>query len=87
MRAFIDTIFTPVLSWLQGIIDSIRDMSVPLARPIDVDKYFGYFGLFGSGWQDLIETVCTLAFIYGICYVVVSQIGLFTKFKDFIKWW
>lgn len=87
MRSLIDTIFQPVLTWLQSIINSINDMSVPLSRPINIDNYFGYFALFGSGWQDFVQTVCALAFIYGICYLVVIQIGLFSKFKDIIKWW
>lgn len=62
-------------------------LSVPVARPLNVDNYFGVFGLFGRGWQDFAETVCALGFIYGVCYIVVTNIGLFIKFKDVVKWW
>jgi len=87
MRPLIDTIFNPVLSWLQGIINYIDSLSIPVSRPLNISYYFGYFSLFGDGWEYFIRTVATLAFIYGVSYLVVTQIGLFTKFKDMIKWW
>ncbi len=87
MRALIDTVFNPVISWLQSIITYIDSLSIPVSRPFNVDYYFGYFALFGDGWLYFIRTVCTLAFIYGVSYLIVTQMGLFTKFKDMIKWW
>jgi hypothetical protein len=87
MRALIDTIFSPLINWLDSIYNSLMDLSVPMARPLDVSNFFGVFALFGSGWVDFAETVCTLAFIYGISYIVVTQTGLLIKFKDLIKWW
>jgi hypothetical protein len=87
MRALIDSIFNPLLNWLTNIQNQLNDLSVPLSRPLNIDNYFGYFGLFGQGWQDFITTTCTLAFLYGICYVIVTQIELLRKFKDLIKWW
>jgi hypothetical protein len=87
MRALIDSVFKPVLNWLQNIYDSISDLIVPISRPLNVDNYFGVFGYFGSGWQDFAETVCVLAFIYVVCYVIVTQIELLRKFKDLVKWW
>lgn len=87
MKALIDTIFGPVLNWLTNMYNSIHDLSVPLSRPLNVDKYFGVIGLMGNGWMDFAKTVCALSFIYGISYIVVTQIELFRKFKDMIKWW
>lgn len=87
IRALIDTIFNPVLQWLTSIYNSIMSLTVPVSRPFNIDNYFGVFGLMGSGWTDFVKTVCALAFIYCLCYVVVTQAGLFQKFKDFIKWW
>lgn len=87
MIALVDSIFSPVLAWLGSIYSSISNLSVPVSRPLDLSKYFGVFGYFGSAWIDFIKTVCALAFIYGVCYLVVTQIDLFRKFKDVIKWW
>jgi hypothetical protein len=87
LRALIDTVFGPVLNWLTHIYDDIRRLSVPVARPLNVNDYFGVFGMFGPGWMDFAKTVCALGFIYGVCYIVVTQIELFRKFKDVVKWW
>lgn len=87
MRAFIDTIFSPVLGWLQSVITTIDSLSIPFSRPLNISYYFGYFSMFGNGWVFFIKTVTTLAFLYGVSYLVVTQIGLFIKFKDMIKWW
>lgn len=87
MRAVIDTMFAPLLQWLQSIIDTIGSLSLPVAQSLDISKYFGYFGLFGAGWQYFIQTVVTLSFIYGISYLIVVQMGLLSRFKDLIKWW
>lgn len=87
LKALIDTVFGPVLSWLQSIYDSLRELSVPLSRPLNFDSYLGPIAMLGNGWVDFAETVFALAFIYGIAYIVVTQIELFRKFKDLIKWW
>lgn len=87
MRNLIDTIFGPVLNWLNNISQSIRDLSVPVSRPLDPSKYFGYFGFLGSHWITLITTVMTLGFIYLLLYLIVTNIGLLIKFKNMIKWW
>lgn len=87
MRPLIDTIFAPVLNWLQNMIITIDSLSVPYSRPLNISNYFGYFSMFGNGWLFFIKTTTTLAFIYGVSYLVVTQVGLFIKFKDMIKWW
>lgn len=87
MKNLIDTIFSPVLLFLSSIADSLRSLSVPLARPLDFGKYLGQFSFMGPVWITFITTICTLAFIYFIVYLVVNNMGLFQKFKDFIKWW
>lgn len=87
MRNFIDTIFGPVLEWLNGISDAMRDLSLPVARPLDPNRYFGYFSFLGPNWVTLITTIMTLGFIYLLVYFIVNNMGLLIKFKDMIKWW
>lgn len=87
MRNIIDSIFGPVLTWLNDIYVSISNLFVPLSRPINFGRYFGYFSFLGPVWITFIQTVCTLAFIYFVVYLIKTQTGLFLKFKDFIKWW
>jgi hypothetical protein len=87
MRNLVDLIFSPVLSWLTSIYGHIRSLSIPVSRPLDLGRYLGHLSFMGPQWRLLITTVCTLAFIYLIIYLVRTQAGLFLKFKDFIKWW
>lgn len=87
MRALIDTIFAPVLTWLHSIQTYISRLSVPVSRPLDISDYIGPFALLGTGWISFISTVCALAFIYIVCFVIVAYQGMFIKFKDTIKWW
>lgn len=87
MRSLIDSIFSPFLNWLYVIFNRIHDLSVPLARPLDLDRYFGYFSFLGSNWTSFISTVCALGFVYLITYIIVANIGLLIKFKNMVKWW
>lgn len=87
MRAIIDSILGPVLQWLASISSYINQLSVPVSRPIDLSNYLGYFGMLGPYWLSFIQTVIGLAFIYMIAFIIVTQQGLFIKFKDMIKWW
>lgn len=87
MRNFIDTIFGPVLAWLTSAYNDIHSMRVAQARPIDFNNYFGWFGLLGPSWTLLVMNICLFGFIYFIVFIVVSQEGLYQKFKNAIKWW
>jgi len=87
MKALIDTIFNPILNWLQTIIDYLNQASIPLSRPLDISQYFGVFQLLGSEWTLFITTTCSLAFIYMVIYIVVNSYGLYSKFKSAVKWW
>lgn len=87
MKGIIDTIFKPILNWLDMIFTSIRELSVPLAHPLDISQYLGVFGYLGPAWISFITTACALAFIYVVCFIVVAQKGLVIKFKDLVKWW
>jgi hypothetical protein len=87
MRDLIDSIFSPFLNWLTDIYNRIHDLSVPLARPINLSSYFGFFSFLGPVWTTCISTIIALAVVYFIAYVVVNNIGLIQRFKNLIKWW
>lgn len=87
MRSIVDSVIGPLLTWLIDVYDRIMQLSVPLSRPIDFGKYFGYFTFLGAEWLLLISQTALLAFIYLVAYIVMSNIGLLRKFKDLIKWW
>lgn len=87
MIALIDTIFNPVLAWLSSISMYIHSLSVPVARPLNLSLYLGPFAYLGPYWITFITTGIFLAFVYIICFLVVSYQGMFIRFKDSVKWW
>lgn len=87
MRDLIDSIFSPLLLWLTDIYSRIHELSVPLARPINLSNYFGIFNFLGPTWTSCITTIIALAVIYFIVYIIVANIGLIIKFKNMVKWW
>lgn len=87
MRSLIDTIFNPVLNWLTSIYNMILELSVPVARPLNITNYLGPLAELGPYWITFITTVGALAFVYMITFLVVAYQGAFIKFKDTIKWW
>lgn len=87
MHNFIDTIFNPVIGWLDSIAANLRSLSVPVSRPLDFGRYFGQFSFLGPAWTTLITTICTLGFIYFVLFFIMANAGLFQKFKDKIQWW
>lgn len=87
MKDLIDTIFNPVIGWLDGIIEMIIKLSVPVGKGINFSYYLSPFYALGPYWSTFILTTFTLGGIYLIAYIISSQGGLFIKFKEFIKWW
>lgn len=84
IRNFLDTLFNPFTNWLTQIYEGLSRLSVPAARPLRIVDYFSYFSFLGTSWQLFIQTVCVLAFIYFVIYILVNQIGLLQKIKDLI---
>jgi hypothetical protein len=87
MRDLVDSIFTPLLLWLTDLYNRIHELSIPLARPLNLSNYFGYFNFLGPTWTSCITTVIGLSVIYFIAYVIMANIGLLIKFKNMVKWW
>lgn len=87
MKALIDTIFAPLLGWLNNLQEYILMLSVPVSRPFEVSNYLGPFVLLGPVWMTFITTALFLGFVYVVLYIVMSVTGLSIKFKDLIKWW
>lgn len=87
MIALIDSIFAPLLGWLMNIRGFITELSVPVARPINISNYLGPFVLLGPYWMTFISTAALLGFVYVVTFIIVSTNGMAIKFKDTIKWW
>lgn len=87
LNDLIDAILSPVILWLTQIYDRLHSLSVPLARPLNLSLYFGYFSVLGPVWTTVVTTIISLSVIYFILFVIMKNIDLILKFKSLIKWW
>jgi hypothetical protein len=87
MRSLVDSIFSPLMMWLDSIISRIDLLSVPLGRPLNINNYIGYLSFLGANWIQFITTAFALAFVYLITYLIVANMGVIIKFKNMVKWW
>jgi len=83
----INTIFNPVLMWLDNIRMMITNLAVPTSRGLNIGIYLSPFAFLGIGWITFISTGIALGLTYLIVFIIQAQQGLFIKFKDTIKWW
>lgn len=87
MKELFDSIFKPLLKWLNMIYTNITQLQVPFSYSFDIGKYLGVFAHLGQYWITFIATAGFLAFCYVVVLIVVSSQGLIIKFKDMVKWW
>lgn len=87
MKGLIDSVFGPVIEFLTTILTFIEELSVPVSRPFDPSNYLAPLTLLGPYWFNFVTTVCMLAFIYVVVFLIVAYNGMYIKFKDNIKWW
>lgn len=86
MIAVIDTVFSPVLNWLNALRDYLLQASVPVSRPIEFANVFSPFAMLGS-WSVVVSNIFVMVFVYCIVYVVSNGIGVLESFRNVIKWW
>ena len=87
MIALVDTIFDPILGWIDKVIEILQMAIVPVARPFDPSDYLGIYGQIGQGWIGFITSGLVMCFIYVVIYIVMAKSGVYLKFKKSVKWW
>lgn len=87
MTNFIDSIFAPVLQFLNMIISRLNGIGTIAAKGVRLDHYFGFFSVLGPAWTGLITSfLAAFTFVF-ILYMVQKYSRVLLWFKDLIKWW
>lgn len=87
MINFIDSIFSPVIQFLQLMIDRLGGIGSIAAKGIRLDHYFGFFTVLGPAWTGVITSfLAALTFIFTL-YMIQKYSRVLLWFKDLIKWW
>lgn len=87
MINFIDSIFAPVLQFLNLIISKLAGIGTIAAKGVRLDHYFGVFGLLGPTWTGVITSFLTAFLFVFILYMVQKYSRVLLWLKDLIKWW
>lgn len=87
MINFIDSLFAPILQFLDLMAARIAGIGSIAAKGIRLDDYFGFFSLIGPEWTGVITSLITaILFLYTL-EAIQSQSGVLMWFKKLFKWW
>lgn len=87
MRNFVDSIFDPVIQFLQLMIDKLSGIGTVSAKGVRLDHYFGFFSILGPAWTGVISSLLVSLLFVGILYMIQKNSRVLLWFKDLIKWW
>lgn len=86
MTNFIDSLFSPILQFLDLMLGKLNDLSTVAAKGIRLDHYFGIFGIIGNEWTAVITSlISSLIFLYTL-YMIQKYSRVLLWLKDLIKW-
>lgn len=87
MINFVNTIFDPVLDFLNLIITKLSSIGTIAAKGIRLSDYFGFFSILGPAWTGVITSFLAAFLFIFILYMVQKYSRVLLWFKDLIKWW
>lgn len=87
MINLVNSMFRPILQFLQQMIDRLHGLGSVAAKGIRLDHYFGFFSILGPAWTGVISSfLASFLFIF-VLYVLQKNSRVLLWLKDLIKWW
>jgi hypothetical protein len=87
MINLIDSIFSPVVQFLDLMIGKLSALGTLTAKGVRLDDYLGFFSILGPAFTALISSlIVCLTFLY-VLYMIQKQSRVLLWFKALIKWW
>lgn len=87
IREFLDSIFGPVISFLDLGIEKLRAVRLVTAQGLNVGKYLSVFGDMPAAWQLVISSLLISTVLLGSLLLYRSVMRLYYSAKEGIKWW
>lgn len=87
LKNFIDSIFSPPLSFLEMARDYLNQVSVVAGHGINLNNYFGFFSYLPSSMQAVINSLLASILILAILQIVKVIIRMYYAVKDGAQWW
>lgn len=87
IRGFIDTIFSPFITFLDLAIEKLNDVSLITAQGLNVGQYLSVFGDMPYPWQMVISSLLISIVCLGGLLIFKSVTRLYFALKEGVKWW
>lgn len=87
VRNFIDSLFAPVLSFLQLLRDVLNDVGSVVGKGINLNNYFSFFGYLPQEWQMVVQSALASITLIALLFLVRSIWNVYLKTKESIKFW
>ncbi|GAB6633292.1 hypothetical protein ACQVQT_28680 [Bacillus paranthracis] len=87
LHSFVDSIFQPIISFLDLCIEKIQGINMVVATGIDVGRYLSVFGDMPSPWQKVIISMLASVTLLGSLLIFRSAMRMYYSIKEGVKWW
>ncbi|KXI72198.1 hypothetical protein ACTFOJ_27030 [Bacillus cereus group sp. MYBK77-1] len=87
LHSFVDSIFQPIISFLDLCIEKIQGINLVVATGIDVGRYLSVFGDMPGVWQKVIISILASVTLLGSLLIFRSAMRMYYSIKEGVKWW
>lgn len=87
MHSIVDSILGPITTLLQSALNYLGQIALVAGRGLNLDYFLGPIILMGSGWQMLIGSIVSSAFLILVVMIVRTTYNMYLAFKSGVKWW
>lgn len=87
MHAIVDSILGPIKTLLQNALNYLGQIALVAGRGLNLDYFLGPIIMMGPGWQMLIGSIVSSAFLILVVLIVRTTYNLYLAFKQGVKWW
>ncbi len=87
MNKLIDSVFNPVLDFLNNAQSKLENIGTISAKGLDLDNYLGFINVLGNSWSGVVSSLLTSLMFLGVLYAVKTNSSIYLWFKSMVKWW
>lgn len=87
VRNFVDSIFSPPLSFLQLMQTMLDQAGTVIGKGIDLNKFFSFFSYLPPEWQGVVTSALVSVTLLAILLLVKAAWDTYLRVKGSVKWW
>lgn len=87
IHSFIDSIFNPIISFLDLGIQKLQGLNMVTSQGLDIGKYLSVFGDMPGVWQKVIISILASVTLLGGLIIFRAVMRMYYSAKEGVKWW